>query len=341
MKMMNCVGAKATLSAMSVASLLAASAAVAQDLPEIRVQAVAGSIGAIPLLIVENEKLDEKHGFTAKADYLSIDGGFQSFLVGNYDITNDNDIIGIATARNEGFDVTSFFPNGYLYLGIVVPGDSEAKSPADLKGKRVGHFGTESGTTSFIRVIVQDLYGFDVTKEYNLQQVGPAALVPLMDSGQVEAIFNFEPYVSNAMVMTDGRYLMQATQAYKEKYDGFSPWIGVWAAQTEWLKSNPELATGFRDALQEANQMIADSNYEILRKPYIAKGLGIENEAVLDRLIENGRATPYFTSEWTPELVSKAQSFLERLASEKIMIEAAPEGTMVVLEELLGTAKSE
>ena len=48
----------------------------------------------------------------------------------------DNDLLGVAFAREEGFDVTTFYPVGNLYLGIVVPGSSDAKTPADLKGRK-------------------------------------------------------------------------------------------------------------------------------------------------------------------------------------------------------------
>jgi NitT/TauT family transport system substrate-binding protein len=189
---------------------------MAAELPKVILQAVSGSVGGIPLMIMANEGLDEKHGFKGQFEFLAHEGASQNFLVGNADIAMDNDIVGVSIARTEGFKVTAFYPVGNMYLGIVVAKDPPYKTPKDLIGKKVGHFGTDSGTTTFLRIIVKDAYGFDVTKEYKLVETGPAALVKLLEAGEVEAIFDFEAFVSKAIVDTPGRYLVQAHKAFTE-----------------------------------------------------------------------------------------------------------------------------
>ena len=310
--------------------------ALGQDLPTVKLQAVAGSIGGVPMMIIEGEGLDKKYGFDGTFEYLPSDGLFQNFLIGNSDVSMDNDLLGVAIARAEGFDVSAVYPVGNLYLGIVVPGSSDAKTPADLKGKKVGHFGADSGTTSFIRLIVQEMYGFDVLKDYQMSQVGPAALVPLLASGEVDAIFNFETFASAAMVETDGRYLLQAHADYAEFTGGFAPWITNVAMHGDWMRENPALAYGVRDAYDEAIQLLVDSNYEILKKPYIAEKLGNTSDAVLTKVIENGNAYGYFTNDWSDEKRAAATAFLEKLADDGSIIEEVPEGTLVTLEAVIG-----
>lgn len=312
------------------------SIAAAEDLPKVTLQAVAGSVGGVPMMIIEGENLDGKYGFDGKFEYLPHEGLFQNFLVGNSDVSMDNDLLGVAFARAEGFGITSFYPVGNLYLGIVVPGESEAKTPADLKGKKVGHFGADSGTTMFIRLAVEQIYGFDVLKDYQLSQVGPAALVPMLKEGQVDAIFNFESFASEAMIATGGRYLMQAHQAFAEANDGFAPWITNMVAHEEWLKENPKTAYAVRDAYDEAIRLLTESNYEILRKPYIREKLSITSDEVLDKLIENGAAYGYFTNDWSPEKRRAALSFLEKLAEGGEVLTSVPDGMMVTLEDLVG-----
>lgn len=309
---------------------------LAEDLPNVTLQAVAGSIGGVPMMIIEGEKLDEKYGFDGTFEYLPSDGLFQNFLIGNADVSMDNDLLGVAIARSEGFDVSAFYPVGNLYLGIVVPGSSDAKTPEDLKGRKVGHFGAESGTTSFIRLIVQEMYGFDVLKEYEMSQVGPGALVQLLAQGEVDAIFNFEGFASEAMVATDGRYLLQAHADYSEFNDGFAPWITNMAAHGPWLRENPELAYGVRQAYDEAIRLLKESDYEILRKPYIIEKLGISSDAVLDKIIENGRSYDYFTNDWSETKRAAALQFLEKLAEDGSVIDSVPEGTLIALEDAIG-----
>lgn len=328
----------ASAKALATASAIAifATGVMAQDVPEVRLQAVAGSLGGVPLMIMQAEGLDEKHGFSGTFELLPSDSAAQNFLIGNSDIAMDNDIIGVAIARAEGFDVTAFYPIGRLYLGIIVPGDSEAETPEDLRGMRVGHFGADSGTTMFIRSIVQEMYGFDVLEEYQFSQLGPAALVPLLEAGDVDAIFNFESYVSEAMLATDGRYLLQAAADYEEFTGGFAPWITNMVAHTSWLQENPELAYGVRAAYDEAVQIMRDSNYEVLREDYISSGLGITSPEVLDVMIENAATYDYFTNVWTPEVIEAAYGFLNGLAEEGRVLTEVPEGVMVRLEDLVG-----
>ncbi|MFV0243575.1 MAG: ABC transporter substrate-binding protein [Qingshengfaniella sp.] len=314
----------------------ALSSAQAQDLPKVTLQAVAGSVGGVPMMIMESEGLDKKHGFDGTFEYLPHEGIWQNFLIGRSDISMDNDILGVSIARDEGFDITAFYPVGNLYLGIVVPGSSEAQTPEDLKGKKVGHFGADSGTTAFIRLIVQKKYGFDVLKDYQMSQVSPAALVALMKEGEVEAIFNFESFVSEAIVATDGRYLMQAHEAYSEEYAGFAPWITNMVAHGKWLKENPELAYAVRAAYDEAISLLQSTNYEILRNDYIREKLAITDEAVLDAMITNGAATPYFTNDWSAEKIAAANDFLNELAEDGDLITNVPEGVMVTLEDYIG-----
>lgn len=326
-----------TFTSIVAAGLLGfANQSIAQDLPEATLQAVAGSLGGVPMMIIEGENLDEKHGFDGTFEYLPHEGIFQNFLIGNADVSMDNDLLGVAFAREEGFDITSFYPVGNLYLGIVVPGESEAQTPADLKGKKVGHFGADSGTTMFIRLIVQEMYGFDVLDEYEMSQVGPAALVSLLKEGEVEAIFDFESFVSEAMVATDGRYLLQAYKDYAEFNNGFAPWITNMVAHGEWLKENPELAYAVRDAYDEALQILEDTNYEVLRKPYIREKLGITSEEVLDVLIANGAENRYFTNDWSDDKRAAAMEFLQKLADEGDVLENVPDGMMVTLEDYVG-----
>ncbi|WP_411036881.1 ABC transporter substrate-binding protein [Shinella sp. BYT-45] len=318
------------------AMLACANLVSAQGLPTVKIHAVEGSVGGVPLMVMLENKLDEKHGFKANVDFLAMGGGFQAFLMGEYDISNDEDAVGAATARAEGFDIHGFLPYGNLYLGIVASGKSEAKTVADLKGKRVGHFGMESGTTTYLRQLVQKTDGFDLTKEFDLQQAGPAALVPMLEAGSIEAMLNFEPHISAGMVATKGHFILQGTEGYKATGDGFSPWIGIFASSSKWLTENPKLAYGFRAAIEESIDMIRKSDYAILKEPYIAKRLGVSSPEVLDQLAANAKTYDYFTSEWTPEILVKANAYLQTVADEGVVLDEVPEKTLVTLEELIG-----
>ena len=85
--------------------LILATPVFAQDLPGATLQAISGSLGGVPMMIIEGENLDEKYGFEGKFEYLPHEGAFQNFLIGNADVSMDNDLLGVAFAREEGFDL--------------------------------------------------------------------------------------------------------------------------------------------------------------------------------------------------------------------------------------------
>ena len=91
----------------AVFTVIATAPVMAEDLQTVRMQAVSGSVGGIPLMIMANEGLDKKHGFKGEFEFPPHEGASQNFLVGNSDIAMDNDIAGVAIARTEGFEITA------------------------------------------------------------------------------------------------------------------------------------------------------------------------------------------------------------------------------------------
>lgn len=310
------------------------------DLPTVTMQAIEGSVGGLPLMLMEAEGLDEKYGFDGDFQFLPHEGAWQNFLQGNSDVAVDNDIIGTAISRTEGFDVRAFYPVGNLYVGIIVPEDSPAQDPTDLIGQKVGYFGMDAGATNFLRVLLQEQYDIDITTDYELVQLEPPALVEVLAAGDIAAMFNFEAFTSRAVAEVPARWLLQAHEAYQEAFDGFAPWITNMVASAEWLEDNPELAYAVRDAYDEALQMLEDSDYQIVNDPTYMEQLGVEDQAVMDLLVENAATTPYFTNDWSPETIARAEEFLGMLADQDLLIEEVPEGVMVTLEDFIGPRPS-
>lgn len=104
----------------------------------------------LPVLVMQENGLDEKYGFSA--EFLEVDPNIAatSFLMGDSDIAIDQDAVSSAIANNEGHDVVSFYPALANTASIVTGPDSGIDSVEDLVGKRVGHFGMDSGTTQAI-----------------------------------------------------------------------------------------------------------------------------------------------------------------------------------------------
>jgi NitT/TauT family transport system substrate-binding protein len=304
------------------------------DLPAIRFQGLPADPAAIPMLVMQEEGLDRKHGF--KAEFLEVDpdAAANTLLLGESDIAMEQDAVTMTLAQQEGEEGVVFYPVLNTMMSVVVPEDSSARTPEDLKGQRVGHFGVDSGTTSVIALMLQELYGIDVFEDYDLREAGPSALPQLLKGGQVDAIFDYEPLALRAVLQTPGRYLFEPAKAWAEREGGWSPYLTNLAARVDWLEENEELAIEAREAWQEAVERIEETNYEIFAEEPYRSFLELANEEELNAFIDYCAELPCYLTSWTDEDIEKLNGWLDLMAENDVLIEEPPsEPVAVQLEE--------
>jgi NitT/TauT family transport system substrate-binding protein len=283
------------------------------DLPTVRLQGLNSGISPIVLKAIETEKLDVKHGFKGEFLYLDPDAAAQTFLQGESDVSFDLDAFGSAIAQNGGHDVTGIYPILSNNASIIVRDDSPYQSPKDLVGKKVGHFGDDSGTTSVMAALLGRDYGINVLKDYQLVEAGPPALVELLKRGEVDAIFDFTPHTERAI-----------------------PGLAYVTSTSQWFKDNPELAKAVQAAAQDAIKLFVDNDYELLREePY--KGLIDQSDETLDAVIKRANEVPLmFEGKWDQAYAKQINAFVDSMGERNILLEEPPPGPVVVpLDELL------
>jgi NitT/TauT family transport system substrate-binding protein len=303
------------------------------DLPTVRLQGLNSGISPIVLKAIETEKLDVKHGFKGEFLYLDPDAAAQTFLQGESDVSFDLDAFGSAIAQNGGHDVTGIYPILSNNASIIVRDDSPYQSPKDLVGKKVGHFGDDSGTTSVMAALLGRDYGINVLKDYQLVEAGPPALVELLKRGEVDAIFDFTPHTERAMTEAGGRVLYLAAE---QDQDGAVPGLAYVTSTSQWFKDNPELAKAVQAAAQDAIKLFVDNDYELLREePY--KGLIDQSDETLDAVIKRANEVPLmFEGKWDQAYAKQINAFVDSMGERNILLEEPPPGPVVVpLDELL------
>ena len=304
------------------------------DLPTIKFQGLPADPAAIPMMVMQEEGLDEEHGF--KAEFLEVDpdAAANTLLLGESDIAMEQDAVTMTLAQQEGERGVVFFPVLNTMMSVVVPEDSPAQTPEELKGKRVGHFGVDSGTTSVIALMLQELYGIDVFEDYDLREAGPSALPQLLKGGEVDAIFDYEPLALRAVLETPGRYLFEPAKAWAEREEGWSPYLTNLAARVDWLEDNEEIAIGARDAWLEAVEKIEETDYEIFAEEPYRGFLELSGQEELDAFIDYCAKLPCFVTSWTDEDIRKLNDWLALMAENNVLIEeTAAEPVAVQLEE--------
>lgn len=296
------------------------------DLPAVKLQAFPDDPAAIPVLVMQERGIDAKHGFRAELMTVDPDVAFQTLLLGESDVATEQDVVTVSVARQEGHDTLAFYPVLHLATGIAVPADSPYESAADLVGRRVGHFGIDSGTTTGIAAALSVSEGINVYEDFDFVQAGPAALPAMLSQGRVEAIFDFQPLLAQAVVETNGRYLFSPYDFWVQYFDGFSPWLTNLVARKDWLRENKDVAIGVRDAFAEAQKVIVESNYEILLDEPYASFLNLPSAEVLKEYVRYCReVVPCFADGWSQADRDKAQEYVAIMQQQGLLVEEVPE----------------
>lgn len=299
-------------------------------------QAFPADPAAIPVLIMQEEGIDEEYGFEAELLTVDPDAALNTFLIGESDVATEQDLVTTAIARQEGHESVAFYPVLNMATGIVVPGDSPYETPEDLVGANVGHFGVDSGTTTGIALMLSEIYDIDVFEDFELSEAGPEALPELLANGEVEAFMDFQPLLVRGVLLTEGEYLFDSYTEWSEgPGDGWAPWLTNLTARKEWIEEDPDLAVSVRDAWAEAQAIIIESNYDILEEEPYASALGLRDEEEVQGYITYCQEiAPCFADSWTEEDRAKGEEWVEMMQQAGFLVTEVPESpTAVDIEE--------
>lgn len=307
--------------------------AASADLPTVTLDGVVPDPMSVPVMLIKEQGLDEKYGFHFEYTEGEAAGGTTPFLKGEVQL-GPGDAISAAIANMEGHDTVAYYPFMSQTAGVVASAASGITTPEQLRGRRIGHFGNDSGTTQALTLTLQDCCDIDVQKDLTLVQSSPEALPALLEQGEVDAIFDFEPFGDQAIQMTDGVRVLQVAEYWKEK-DGWVPPLAMLWSNRTWLDENPELARNVQAAFQEAMQIIIDANYETFKEEPYASYLDMEPDA-MDRLITYCQELPCYTNTWTAEDATKMNDWIQTMADQGMLPGFPQNVPSQTLDEVLG-----
>ncbi|WP_099024639.1 ABC transporter substrate-binding protein [Mycolicibacterium palauense] len=289
----------------------------ATSLPVVKMDGVVPDPFGVTALFVKNEKLDEKHGFDFEYTEGDPSGGTTPFLRGDVQL-GPGDAVSAAIANDEGHDTVAYYPLMSQTASVVASKASGITEPEDLRGKRVGHFGNDSGTTQALTLTLKDCCDIDVQKDLTLVQSSPEALPALLQKGEVDAIFDFEPFGDRAVQMTDGTRVLEVTKYWKDK-SGWAPPLAMLWSNVDWLTENPDLAHNVVAAFSEAMQSMVDANYETFKEEPYKSFLDAESDAELDRLVTYCQSLPCYTNSWTDEDATHMNDWIKMMVADGML----------------------
>jgi NitT/TauT family transport system substrate-binding protein len=305
------------------------------DLPVVKLHALEGGTSAAAIRIIEEQGFDEANGFKGEYFEVSGDASVQFLLQRESDVSFDGDPVTAALLRSQGNEISTFYPLVVQDATMMVRGDAPYDDPSDLEGRKVGHDGLESGTMTAAQIMLDEFEDVQIEGDYDLQLTEEAALIRLVARGDLEATFLGQPEILTAQIDFGMKPIWGPGWQEWEEQRGGRAWNISLMAYEDWLTENPDLAEAVTAAWDDAYEWIKEDPQRLTEDPF-PELFGIDNPEVLERFGELVEETEYFTNRWTEEDIQAARDFIEFAADIGTVIQEAPEGSVVSLDELNG-----
>lgn len=211
--------------------------------------------------------LDAANGFeldingvaSGTAGEIAFQGGETDMIV--------SDWLWVARQRAAGRDY-AIIPYSKAVGGLLVPGDSEAETIADLAGGTIGVAGDPLDKSWLImRAYAEQRFGMDLQTETEQSFGAPPLIYKTAVRGDMDAALNYWHYTAR-MEAEGMRRLVDVVDASEALgLDPETPLLG-YVVHGEMLADSPELIAGFAAASRRAKEILADDDaaWERLRE---------------------------------------------------------------------------
>lgn len=247
---------RVTLAAVVLAALVGQAAA---DLPTVRVAVL--KIGTVnwELATITGDQLDRDNGFVLEVQPFADNGATRIAVEGGEADMAVADWIWVARQRAAGKDYV-FIPYSKAVGGLIVPGDSTAKTLADLKGGKIGIAGGPLDKSWLIlQAYAQQQYGFDLKAQTEQVYGAPPLIFKSALNDDYAGAINFWHFLSKSKSEGMKELISVEEAGAALGLDTDTPLLGYYVKES-FLADNPGLAQAFFDASRAAKDTLATSN---------------------------------------------------------------------------------
>ncbi len=292
------------LVAVSIWCLTLNFAANAEETPPLKAAVL--KVGTVnwELDTIQHNGLDTQNGFQLEvmglagnpATRIAFQGGEADIVVADW--------LWVARQRADGHDYV-FVPYSKAVGGLMISGDSDAKTLKDLAGQKIGIAGGPVDKSWLIlRAYAEQEYGMDLAAETEQVFGAPPLIFKNALAGRTAGAINFWHFAAK-MKAKGMRELISVSDAAKALgLDPETPLLG-YVFHGDMLRERPNLVRGFMAASRGAKDILAtdpqafdrirplmraktDADFEALKTGFIAgiPALGPVNEEQAERMLE-------------------------------------------------------
>ncbi len=243
---------RARFVAAAAALAVPARIALAQEAVPIRMGVIAsGGQTEIPYA-VQKHALDKKYGIALQEVDLSAPGQqYVMFRADTIDVAPGT-FVDLMRQRKAGIALQAFHTAQRYNNYIVTKPQSPIRSFADIKGKRMGEFGTTFLDWLILRAAGKRAYGFDIETESELVQGSPPLLNQFLAKGEVDAMLQFSTLTLGAIKAGEQRLIIDVPGLMRRAK--FSPdcFNSHWLLTEKWNAAHPGVVRRVAQMIDEA-----------------------------------------------------------------------------------------
>jgi NitT/TauT family transport system substrate-binding protein len=218
-----------------------------------------GDVLGVPAAFLEfavQEGIFEEHGLDVQVE--ANPGGAANIpgvVAGDFEIAGSN-VVSVLLARNEGLPLKIVSAGTFGgpdaagdFAAILVTEDSPIQAPADLDGRTVAINTLANVAEVTTRASLENAGAGHQNIEF--VELGFPDMIPALQDGQVDAIFEIEPFLSVG--------LGQGLRAVIAPYSGTQPdmAIGSYFSSDQYIAENPDVVDSFIAGISDAGEHIA------------------------------------------------------------------------------------
>ena len=289
-----------------VTSCLAGPALAGQALQTINTAtSAAGQSGYIAALI-ENKKLDTKHGIKINNMMMDFTEAANAVKLGRTTASSMQPSTAVNLVKS-GTDIRLITPQIWSGNSWVVRKDAPYKSFGDLKGKKIGNFARVTGAYFFSAVIAKE-QKLDIEKDFQNVPAETGALIALLERGEVEAINMFEPHTTR-LVMSGKYRVLTDFDIELENIFGAPPLKSTVGMLKETVEKQPALVKAIRSAYGDAIQVIKAGQDEEFFKSKAKELFNLSTPEEITAGLKQNKAN--FADKWSESFFQSQNKILQ------------------------------
>jgi NitT/TauT family transport system substrate-binding protein len=219
-----------------------------------------------------------------------------------------------------GLDSRILAKVNYGQAAMIAKADGPIGSLADLKGKRVAGLNRGSGMDVLLRsYVLKEVANLDPDQDLSLSQMPAGNMNAALDTGVVDAVFEWEPFISQSVLRGAGRVVFDVNQSLPNY-----PWYVIAATKkviderpddlVKLLRAHHKAIAFLKEHPAEADRIIADAFK--LETVQAADGKTVAPEAIV--------AEARKRLGWSDTLEASDYAFVQRLMDYSLQLGLIP-----------------